>query len=50
MSYGFLDIALTPRVRAAQAAIGNRQYISLGNLTATNRICMFLVDYPGALG
>ncbi|WP_061930323.1 pyridoxamine 5'-phosphate oxidase family protein [Aureimonas sp. AU22] len=115
MSYGFLDIAVTPSVRAAQAAMGvdhvwqdfpghrafdrfteneaafigardsfymatvsetgwpyvqhrggpqgflklvdaqtlafanysgNRQYISLGNLGANDRACLFLMDYP----
>lgn len=116
MSYGFLDIALTPSVRAAQAVMGsdhvwqdfkgprafdrftadeigfiaardsfymasvsetgwpyvqhrggpagflrvldertlgfadyrgNRQYISLGNLTADERVSLILMDYPG---
>lgn len=116
MSYGFLDIALTPSVRAAQAMMGsddvwqdfkgprafdrftvdeigfiaardsfymasvsetgwpyvqhrggpagflrvldermlgfadyrgNRQYISLGNLTADERVSLILMDYPG---
>ncbi|HEY4211602.1 MAG TPA: pyridoxamine 5'-phosphate oxidase family protein [Steroidobacteraceae bacterium] len=115
MSYGFLDIAATPSVRAAQAAMGvehfwadfkghrefdqftenevamigecdsfymasvsetgwpyvqhrggprgflklvddrtlafadyrgNRQYISVGNTTADDRVCLFLMDYP----
>jgi len=115
MSYGFLDIAMTPSVRAAQAAMGteglwtdfgghrdfdrftesetafiaerdsfyiatvsetgwpyvqhrggprgflkavddrtlafadyrgNRQYISLGNVAANDRVCLFLMDYP----
>lgn len=115
MSYGFLDIAVTPSVRAAQAAMhsdgvwaefkgdrafdrftaneatfiaerdsfymatvsetgwpyiqhrggpagflkvlddrtlafadyrGNRQYISLGNVAANDRACLFLIDYP----
>lgn len=115
MSYGFLDIAVTPNVRAAQAAMGsdglwtgftgnrafdrftgneaafiadrdslfiatvsetgwpyvqhrggprgflklvddrtlafadyrgNRQYISVGNVAANDRACLFLVDYP----
>jgi predicted pyridoxine 5'-phosphate oxidase superfamily flavin-nucleotide-binding protein len=115
MSYGFLDIAMTPSVRAAQAAHGsaavyanfrgerafdrftdqeeqfiaardsfymatvsetgwpyvqhrggppgflrvlddktlacadfrgNRQYISVGNLAADHRACLFLMDYP----
>lgn len=115
MSYGFLDIAITPSVRAAQAAMGsdglwtdftghrdfdrftesetafiaerdsfymatvsetgwpyvqhrggprgflkviddrtlafadyrgNRQYISLGNVAANDRVCLFLMDYP----
>ncbi|MGI4763822.1 MAG: pyridoxamine 5'-phosphate oxidase family protein [Janthinobacterium lividum] len=115
MSYGFLDIAATPSVRAAQAAMGadhlwqefqgdrafdrfteneagfiaardsfyiatlsetgwpyvqhrggprgflkliddrtlafadlrgNRQYISVGNLAANDRACLFLMDYP----
>ena len=114
MPYGFLDIAITPSVRAAQAAMGaedlwqdfkgdrtfhrftageaafiaardsfymatvsetgwpyvqhrggppgflkqldertlafadrrgNRQYISVGNLAADNRVCLFLMDY-----
>jgi uncharacterized protein len=116
MSYGFLDIAITPSVRAAQAELGadrlwrnfkghrefdrftenevafiaerdsfylasvsetgwpyvqhrggppgflkvvddktlafadyrgNRQYISIGNLAANDRACLFLMDYPG---
>lgn len=115
MPYGFLDIAITPKVRAVQAAMGsdglweaqrfnrafdrfgereiafitardsfymatvsetgwpyvqhrggprgflrcldertlafadfrgNRQYISAGNATASNRACLFLMDYP----
>jgi predicted pyridoxine 5'-phosphate oxidase superfamily flavin-nucleotide-binding protein len=115
MSYGFLDIAVTPAVRAAQTAMGaaalwanfqgeraanrftdnetafiaardsfyiasvsetgwpylqhrggppgflkqiddrtlafadfpgNRQYISTGNLSASNKTCLFLMDYP----
>ena len=115
MSYGFLDIAVTPSVRAAQAAMGadglwtdfgghrtfdrfteneaafiaardsfymatvsetgwpyvqhrggprgflklvdeqtlafadyrgNRQYLSVGNLSANDRVCLFLMDYP----
>jgi predicted pyridoxine 5'-phosphate oxidase superfamily flavin-nucleotide-binding protein len=25
---------------------GNRQYISTGNLTADDRVCLFLMDYP----
>jgi hypothetical protein len=25
---------------------GNRQYISLGNLNADNRVCLFIMDYP----
>jgi uncharacterized protein len=116
MSYGFLDVAITPSVRAAQAEFGadriwrnfkghrefdrftanevafiaerdsfymasvsetgwpyvqhrggppgflkvvddktlafadyrgNRQYISIGNLAANDRTCLFLMDYPG---
>lgn len=116
MSYGFLDVAITPSVRAAQAELGadrlwrnfkghrefdhfteneiafisardsfymasvsetgwpyvqhrggpvgflkvldektlafadyrgNRQYISIGNLAANERACLFLMDYPG---
>jgi len=116
MSYGFLDVAITPSVRAAQAELGadrlwrnfkghrefdhfteneiafisardsfymasvsetgwpyvqhrggpvgflkvldektlafadyrgNRQYISIGNLAANDRACLFLMDYPG---
>lgn len=115
MSYGFLDIAMTPSVRAAQAANGaaglfdnpdidrafdrftpseqafiaerdsfyiatvsetgwpyvqhrggppgvlrmldertlafpdfrgNRQYLTLGNVAANDRVCLFLMDYP----
>lgn len=115
MSYGFLDIAVTPSVRAAQAANGaaglfenpdidrafdrftpseqafiaerdsfyiatvsetgwpyvqhrggppgvlrmldertlafpdfrgNRQYLTLGNVAANDRVCLFLMDYP----
>ena len=116
MSYGFLDVAITPSVRAAQAELGadriwrnfkgqrefdrftenevafiaerdsfymasvsetgwpyvqhrggppgflkvvddktlafadyrgNRQYITIGNLAANDRACLFLMDYPG---
>ncbi len=25
---------------------GNRQYITLGNLTESNKVCLFLMDYP----
>lgn len=118
MSYGFLDVAITPSVRAAQAELGadrlwrnfkghrqfdrftenevafiterdsfyiasvsetgwpyvqhrggpagflkvvddktlafadyrgNRQYISIGNLAANDRACLFLMDYPGRM-
>jgi predicted pyridoxine 5'-phosphate oxidase superfamily flavin-nucleotide-binding protein len=26
---------------------GNRQYISVGNVAADDRVCLFLMDYPG---
>jgi uncharacterized protein len=26
--------------------LGNRQYISLGNVAANDRVCLFLMDYP----
>jgi predicted pyridoxine 5'-phosphate oxidase superfamily flavin-nucleotide-binding protein len=90
MAYGFLDIATTPSVKAAEAEFisqrdslymatvsesgwpyvqhrggppgflkvlddetlgfadfrGNRQYISVGNLGASDRVALILMDYP----
>ncbi len=42
---GFLKL-LDDRTLAFADYRGNRQYISTGNLTANNRACLFLMDYP----
>lgn len=45
---GFLRV-LDDRTIAYADMRGNRQYISLGNLTANNRIALILVDYTRAM-
>lgn len=42
---GFLKV-LDERTLAFADYRGNRQYISLGNLSADGRVCLFLMDYP----
>ena len=42
---GFLRI-LDDRTLACADFRGNRQYISVGNLSADDRACLFLMDYP----
>lgn len=42
---GFLRV-LDERTLAFADFRGNRQYISLGNLTRNDRACLFLMDYP----
>lgn len=42
---GFLRV-LDDRTLAFADFRGNRQYISLGNLSANDRACLFLMDYP----
>lgn len=42
---GFLRI-LDDRTLAMADFRGNRQYISVGNIKATGRVSMFLIDYP----
>jgi predicted pyridoxine 5'-phosphate oxidase superfamily flavin-nucleotide-binding protein len=42
---GFLR-ALDDRTLACADFRGNRQYISVGNLAANDRACLFLMDYP----
>jgi len=42
---GFLKILDEETIAFADYA-GNRQYISIGNLTENDRACMFLMDYP----
>jgi len=42
---GFLK-AIDDRTLAFADFRGNRQYISLGNLAADGRVCLFLMDYP----
>jgi predicted pyridoxine 5'-phosphate oxidase superfamily flavin-nucleotide-binding protein len=42
---GFLR-ALDERTLACADFRGNRQYISVGNLAANDRACLFLMDYP----
>lgn len=44
---GFLQ-ALDPKTIAYADVRGNRQYISLGNLSANNRVSLILVDYARA--
>lgn len=42
---GFLKV-LDERTLACADFRGNRQYISVGNLAADDRACLFLMDYP----
>lgn len=42
---GFLKV-LDERSLAFADYRGNRQYISMGNVAANSRVCLFLVDYP----
>jgi uncharacterized protein len=42
---GFLHV-LDPRTLAFADFSGNRQYISVGNLSENDRVMMFLMDYP----
>ena len=42
---GFLRV-LDPKTLACADFRGNRQYISVGNLAANDRTCLFLMDYP----
>jgi predicted pyridoxine 5'-phosphate oxidase superfamily flavin-nucleotide-binding protein len=42
---GFLKI-LDDRTLAFADYRGNRQYLSVGNLGASDRVCLFLMDYP----
>jgi predicted pyridoxine 5'-phosphate oxidase superfamily flavin-nucleotide-binding protein len=42
---GFLRV-LDPKTLACADFRGNRQYISVGNLGANDRTCLFLMDYP----
>jgi predicted pyridoxine 5'-phosphate oxidase superfamily flavin-nucleotide-binding protein len=43
--FGFLKI-LDDRTIGYADFRGNRQYISSGNLTGNDRVCLFLMDYP----
>ncbi|MEE8107444.1 MAG: pyridoxamine 5'-phosphate oxidase family protein [Planctomycetota bacterium] len=42
---GFLKV-LDKKTLAFAEYAGNRQYISMGNLTENDRACLFLMDYP----
>jgi uncharacterized protein len=42
---GFLQ-ALDPRTLAFADYLGNKQYVTLGNLQTNDRVAMILVDYP----
>jgi predicted pyridoxine 5'-phosphate oxidase superfamily flavin-nucleotide-binding protein len=42
---GFLKV-LDDRTLAFADFAGNRQYISMGNLSENNKACLFLMDYP----
>lgn len=42
---GFLRV-LDEKTLAFADFRGNRQYISLGNISANDRVCLFLMDYP----
>lgn len=42
---GFLHVA-SPTQLAFADYTGNRQLLSTGNLTANDRVCLFLMDYP----
>lgn len=43
---GFLKV-LDEKTFAFADYRGNRQYISTGNIAADDRVCLFLMDYPG---
>jgi predicted pyridoxine 5'-phosphate oxidase superfamily flavin-nucleotide-binding protein len=43
---GFLRV-LDERTLAFADLRGNRQYVSVGNLAANDRVALFLMDYPG---
>jgi hypothetical protein len=43
---GFLLVLDDRRVAFAELR-GNRQYLTLGNITADSRVALFLMDYPG---
>ncbi|MBI2313015.1 MAG: pyridoxamine 5'-phosphate oxidase family protein [Betaproteobacteria bacterium] len=43
---GFLKV-LGPQTIGYADFSGNRQYISVGNLDGNDRVCLFLMDYPG---
>lgn len=43
---GFLKVLDERRLAFADFS-GNRQYISAGNLAENDRVCLFLMDYPG---
>jgi uncharacterized protein len=43
---GFLKV-IDDKTLAFADYRGNRQYISIGNLAANDRACLFLMDYPG---
>jgi len=43
---GFLKV-LGPKTLAFADFRGNRQYITVGNLAENDRVCLFLMDYPG---
>ncbi len=42
---GFLK-AMNQRTLAFADYRGNRQYISVGNISTDDRVCLFLIDYP----
>lgn len=42
---GFLKL-IDDRTLAFADYAGNRQYLSIGNLSANDRACLFLIDYP----
>jgi predicted pyridoxine 5'-phosphate oxidase superfamily flavin-nucleotide-binding protein len=42
---GFLRV-LDEKTLGFADFLGNRQYISLGNIAANSRVCLFLMDYP----
>jgi len=42
---GFLKV-LGPKTLAFADFRGNKQFITVGNLTENDRVCLFLIDYP----
>lgn len=42
---GFLKVIDNKKIGFADFS-GNRQYISYGNITDNNKVCLFLMDYP----